>query len=186
MGRVRLTLVGVCLALAAGCGDNLKPPGQSQPPPAPTGPTGQPSPPAAWMRFAPSLAAAKRGAWQEEFPLYQQSAVIAVITVPDGPGVRKLRVEVQGPTGDLLYTMWAGFSTETSHPDSTSLGEPGTEMPVHRAERLLGKARVLLPIQVAGTVFTRHHLAGKQTLTVYVDDAAQPTLSGSFQLRGAE
>jgi len=183
-GSRRLALVGVCLALAAGCGDNLKPGGGGAPT-GPTGPTGTQPGVAAWIRFAPDVDTARGGGFQDAFELYKQRDVLAVIAVPDGAGVRKMRLDFTGPADELHYSSYVAFSTQTAPPSVSVVAETGAEVPVEKAERILGRARVILPIPITGTNFTRYGLAGRHTVTVYVDDSTTPVVSGSFELRGA-
>ena len=182
-GSPRLALVGVCLLLAASCGDNLKPPEQSQPP-APTGPTGQPAV-AAWMRFAPDLQAAEHGRFQDQFALYEQRDVFAVIAVPDGGGVRKLRVDLVGPGEAVLDRRLLGFATDPSPPDVIDNGA-GLQIPVVEAKSTRGRARLHLPIPIAGTQAARFHLVGQYRVDVYLEGGATPVVTGTFELRGVQ
>jgi len=183
-GVRRLVVVGVFVALAAGCGDNLRP-GEGQPP-TPTGPSGQSPAVTAWLRFAPDLQSAEHGGFQEEFPLYQQRDVLAVIGVPDGDGARKLRLDVTGPGGGLLESRWVGFTTKGAAPETLEVGGGVVgDVPVERVRVVDGHARLLVPIAIAGTTLTRYHLKGRHTVSLYVDGAATPAAVGAFELRGA-
>jgi hypothetical protein len=183
-GLRRLALVGVCVALAASCGDNLKPaqvdaasvtPPQrdAAPPPVPT----------ASILFSASLELAQSGTFQESFPLFTQRDILAVVAVPDAAGTRILRLETLGPDGRPYSTEWHAFATGT--PDVAEVPHPVTQAPlaVETATVSGGLAKLIIDLPVAGTDITRHRLKGTFVVGVFLA-GDQAACVGSFEIRG--
>ncbi len=181
MGSVRLAVVGLCVALAAGCGDNSKPPGQSQPPPS--GGEGYVAPAVGpWVRFAPSLAMAEASQFRREFPLRGQRDIIAVVAIPDAPGARFLRFEIVGPTGAPFNTTWQAFATQDGAPETLAHPETGSPEFVQRVKMEKGAARVLINIGVGGSAITKYSITGTFNVAVHLD-GSEPVCVGSFEIR---
>jgi hypothetical protein len=176
-----LLVLGLSLALTAGCGDNLKP-GQSPPPPqddagAVVAPVVVP-----WVRFAPTVEAAEAGRFRRGFPLRGQRDIIAVVAIPDAPGARMLRFEIVGPTGTPYNTIWQAFATADGAPETITHPETGSPEVVQRFKVEQGTARVLINIAVDGSHISRHALTGTFNVAVHLD-GSEPICVGSFDIR---
>jgi hypothetical protein len=173
----------VCLALAASCGDNLRPRVQSDGGAGPA-PDAQ-VPGVAWVGFAPSLEDADAGKFRKTFPLLSQRDIVTIIGLPDVAGPRIVRLDIVNSEGNVYQSIWRAFATDASAGGQVNHPNSGTPITVQQVPVKNGQARVEMTIPVAGTNLTAYALTGTYQVQVYLD-GIEPVCTNSFNLRGAQ
>jgi|WetSurMetagenome_2_1015567.scaffolds.fasta_scaffold385505_2 hypothetical protein len=177
----RLALVGLCVALAAGCGDNLRP---AQADAGFTPPQADAAPPSgAAILFAATPQEALQGAFKTTFPLYETRAITVMAQVPDAPGPRILRLEISNASGTRVRTITRAYASDSGIGTTVSDPASGVSFEVERATVTKGLAQVEIVIAVGGTELTRYGLAGTYRAELFLE-ATQPVSAATFELRG--
>jgi hypothetical protein len=176
----RLAVVGVCVVVAASCGDNLKPPGGGGQPIVPQQDAGVAI---GTIQFATSPEDIAQGKFASGFALHETRGLIAVTGVPPTAGPRVARLEIIGPAGVLVRTRYLAFATDDSVGTEVSHPLSGTPLQVERATQANGMAQLEFGVPLAGTNLARYSITGPFQAAVYLE-GSEPVATGTFELRG--